>query len=402
MGAGAYMRYTVGVTLLPLLLLLATPAAPVAVPRADATLSADSEQRWIAFDLTPGNQIRFAMTLDGRPVTAILDTGVSYSVVSRAFATAHGFAIRQQGRATVIGGSVEVGRVATDTLEMGGLTRRGGTFAVADLPAAATGSETAVDLLVGRDLTAGFALDIDYQARRFRFLKSGRVPFAGLSAPLTIAADRMVYVSSVSLRGTRLQPVIVDTGDGSAVTLSRSAWASVGAAAGTTTSTVSFGLAGPVVSDLAVVPTLSVGRVVARHVEVRIEPPGGFSDTIGVAGRIGSGFLQRYRVLLDPGAGHMLLAAGATANREPMRSTSGLLLGLASDRLKVLHVMRGSPAASLGWRDGEAICTVDGVAVGGDYASSPIAHWTTGDPGRVVRLGLCDGANRTLTLRHFY
>jgi len=29
----------------------------------------------------------------------------------------------------------------------------------------------------------------------------------------------------------------------------------------------------------------------------------------GAAGRIGSGFLRHYRVLLDPGAGHMILSA---------------------------------------------------------------------------------------------
>ena len=41
-------------------------------------LAADAEQRWVPFTLTAGNQIRFAMTLDGQPVTAVLDTGVSY------------------------------------------------------------------------------------------------------------------------------------------------------------------------------------------------------------------------------------------------------------------------------------------------------------------------------------
>lgn len=398
------MRYTGAVPPLLLLpLLLAAATVPLRVDASGvSTLAADSEERWIPFDLTPGNQIRFTMALDGRPVTAVLDTGVSYSVLARRYAAAHRLTVRQEGRAAVIGGSVDVGSVRTATVAIGALLRRGGSLAVADLPAAATGSATAVDLLVGRDLTADYALDIDYRSRRFRLLRSGRLPFTGVTAPLAIAADRLVYVSAVTLGGTRLQPMVVDTGDGSSITLSAAAWRSArNAAATATTTTVSFGLAGPVVSDLAIVPQLAVGRMAARDVEVRIEPAGGFSESIGVAGRIGSGFLQRYRVLLDPGAGHMLLGTATTGPPAP-RSTSGLLLGLAQDRLKVLHVMRGSPAAAAGWREGEAICTVDGERVTPGYAASPLAAWATGTPGRRVTIDLCDGTRRELTLQRFY
>jgi hypothetical protein len=383
-----------------LLPLLAIAAAPVPAPV--STLVADTEARWVPFDLTPGNQIRFLMTVDGRAATAILDTGVSTSVLSRRFAAANGLSVGAGGRAATIGGSVDVGTVATASLAAGGMVRTGGTLAVVDLPATATGSAEAVDLLVGRDLTAAFALDIDYRQRRFRFLKSGRMPFAGVTAPLAIAADRQVYVSAVTIGGQQLRPVVVDTGDGSAVTLSGPAWAQAQVAPATVTSTMSYGIAGAVTSDLAIVPALAVGQATAREVEVRIEPAGGFSETIGVAGRIGSGFLQRYRVLLDPTAGHMLLAAEPGAAAGPVRSTSGLLLGLARDRLRVLHVMRGGPAAAAGWREGETICAVDGVAVGPAYAAGPAARWVTGAPGTVVTLRLCDGQERRLTLRRFY
>lgn len=384
----------------PLLPLLFLAAAPAPQP-ATSALVEDSEARWVAFDLTPGNQIRFLMTLDGRPVTAILDTGVSTSVLSRRYALANGLAVGAGGRAATIGGTVDVGTVATASLAAGGMVRTGGTLAVVDLPATATGSANAVDLLVGRDLTAAFALDIDYHQRRFRFLKSGRMPFAGVTAPLAIAPDRQIYVSSITIAGKQLRPIVVDTGDGSAVTLSGQAW-SQAKLAPAVTSTISYGIAGPVTSDLAIVPALSVGQATARDVEVRIEPAGGFSETIGVAGRIGSGFLQRYRVLLDPGAGHMLLAAEPGATPPPVRSTSGLLLGITRDRLKVLHVMRGGPAAASGWKEGDAICAVDGMAVGPAYATSPAARWVTGAPGTSVTLRLCDGEERTLTLRRFY
>ena len=155
-------------------------------------------------------------------------------------------------------------------------------------------------------------------------------------------------------------------------------------------------------STLAILPAVTIGERVARDVEVRVEPAGGFSEQIGVAGRIGSGLLQQYRVLLDPSAGRMVLKPGPGADVPPLRSTSGLLVGMEPGKLKVLHVMRASPAAATGWRAGDMICTIDGAAIPGDYATSALADWSIAPPGTQVRLGLCGGPIRTLTTRAFY
>ena len=324
--------------LLSLSIATTAPAQSAEAP-ATATLAPDTEARWVSFDLTPGNQIRFALTLDGKTVTAILDTGVSDTVIARQSSAAHSKRVRNDGKATAIGGAVAIGRLPTREIAFGGLTQAGGTVAVADLPALATGSATAVDMLVGRDLTADYALDVDYANHRFRLLPSGRLPFRGVTAPLKISAQRRLYESAIDVGTTRLAPIVVDTGDGSALTLSQAAWRGVASQAGGVTTAVSFGLAGPTVNQLAIVDDVRVGDNAGREIETRIEPRDGFSETIGVAGRIGSGFLQRYRVLLDPGAGRMVLAPGPEADDAPLRSTSGLLLGVEPDKLKVLHVM---------------------------------------------------------------
>ncbi len=378
------------------------PVSPGARDPGVARLAEDSEARWVPFDLTPGNQIRFTMQLDGRAVTAILDTGVSYTLLAKTSPAIRPDRVVAGGSATAIGGSVALQWMPTRTLAIGGVTRRGGGVTVADLPAIATGSADSVDLLVGRDLTAAYALDIDYAARRFRLLRSGRMPFVGQTAPLTVSASRLVYESAATLGGHTLSPLVVDTGDGSSITVTQAGWAAAQLTKLPTTTTIAFGLAGAAVSGLAIVPAIRLGRLTARSVEVRIEPPGGFSQSIGTAGRIGSGFLQAYRVLLDPSAGRMILAPGPKAGIAPLRSTSGLLVGVERDRLKILHVMRGGPAAAGGWKAGDTICRIDGVAIPADYPTSPIATWAVGKPGRVVRLATCDGAVRTLTLRTFY
>lgn len=384
-------------------LLAALPSALAApAPAARDVLAQDTETRWVPFEFTPGNQIRFTILVDGRPAAAILDTGVSYSVLSRAYAGAAKLKISPGGTANAIGGSVAVGWVDARTIVLGGLTRSHARIGVAALPASATGSAGAVEMLVGRDLTADYALDIDYDAKRFRLLRSGRMPFRGQAAPLRIAPGRQVYVSEMAIGAKTLRPLIVDTGDGNVVTLSSEAVRSAALATPVRTSTISFGLGGAIVTDLAILPEARFGATSARDVEVQIEPVGGFSHSIGMAGRIGSGLLQRYRVLLDPKAGHMVLAPGARARIPPVRSTSGVLVAFDSARLRMLHVMRGSPAAEAGLNAGDMICRIDGTAIPADYPRNPVAGWSIGAPGRTVALGLCDGTARTLTLRRFY
>ena len=386
--------------LLMLLFLFGTAAA---LPAGGIeTLGGDAGEHWVPFARTAGNQIRFTAFVDGRAVDAVLDTGVSVSVVSRRFAQTLGKRVQPRGRADAIGGDVALGWTATRSISIGALDRQGGGIAVADLPATATGDARGADLLVGADLIGGYAVDIDYGAARFRLLPSGALPFRGTTAPLGIATDAHLYVTELHLGGTRLRPVVVDTGDGGAVSLAREAWAASGAGTRATTSTIAYGLAGPEESALTILPMLALGPVEAHEVEVRIEPSDGFSRAIGVAGRIGTGLLERYRVLLDPGAGRMVLAASTTTPAPPMRSTSGLLTRREVDRLLVLHVMRGSPAAATGWRAGEAICAVDGHAITAGYAATSLADWSIGAPGRIVALRLCDGGERRLTLNRFY
>lgn len=291
--------------LLAVSLLTAATPEPVSID----VLAPDAEARWVSFKLTPANQIRFDATLDDRPIAAILDTGVSYSALSRRFVAAAGMRVRVGATALAVGGSVASGWVDTRRLAFGALTRRGGRASVADIPAAATGG-VAVDLLVGRDVTAGYALDIDYAARRFRLLPSGHLPFRGSTAPLRIAGAWPSYVTELTVGTRRIDRVIVDTGDGAALTVSRPTWLLFDRSFAAATA-MGYGLAGPLTLDVTTLPAVRSGDLVVRNVETRIERTGGFTEGIGMRARIGSGFLGRYRVLLDPAAGRMVLAPPA-------------------------------------------------------------------------------------------
>lgn len=382
--------------------MLAAPVAAAPVPdRSLVALSPDSEARWIPYVHTPGNQMRFTAELDGKPVTAILDTGASASMLSQDYAARSGRKVAPQGRVTAIGGQADLGWTPITLLTFGGLTRAGGGLNVVALPANVTGDDGTIDLLVGRDLLDRFALEVDPVGRRFRLLASGRMPFTGTRAPLSMGNVPPVYVTEITVAGQRLRPIVVDTGDGTSLTLSRGAWRVLPLHPyPAMTTQLTYGVGGPVEAEITRLPIITIGQRNAGDVATWVEPTGGFSDQTRAAGRIGMGLLQRYRMLLDPAAGHMILANADVGQPAPP-STSGLQLTLAGDRLQVVHVMRGSPAAEGGWRTGDTICAVDGASIAADPSAAQ-ATWASGAPGTIVTLGLCDGTTRRLTLRRFY
>jgi C-terminal processing protease CtpA/Prc len=64
--------------------------------------------------------------------------------------------------------------------------------------------------------------------------------------------------------------------------------------------------------------------------------------------------------------------------------------------------MKNSPAEQSGWKTGDAICTVDGQKIDAAHPSQALVTWSVAPAGTVVRLGMCDGTQRTLTARSFY
>lgn len=386
-----------------LALLLALQPTPHDRPQQPAAvrLSADSERRWVPFTLTPANHIRFEMRIAGTPATAILDTGVSRSIIGTALASRAKLAATDAGEAIALGGSVPVQAARVPQLTLGGLTASDQHLAVADLSRLPTGDGERVDALIGADLLLANALDIDFAGRRFRLIPSGRMPFRGTTAPLSARGPGGLFVTELALGKRQLKPVLVDTGDGSSASITHADWRASGLRNTKVTSTIAYGLGGPVVAGLTVTRGLRLGGQPTGEVEVRIEERATFARHTGIGSRIGVGLLQRYRVLLDPQAGHMLLASnGAPAS--PIRSTSGLLLGVDRDRLRVLHVMRGSPAARSGWREDDQICQVDAAPAVARPSKPADLRWSAGTPGRTIRLHLCDGTERRLTLASFY
>lgn len=363
---------------------------------AAAILAPQAQEGWVPFTIDLNGQIRFSAVVNGRAAIAVLDTGVSHTILSDKFAASLGLKLRGSGSGNAIGGKVALRWATADSVSFGAFTRRKVPIGVTR----GAGQERfGIDALIGSDLLSCCALDIDYDSRRFRILPSGRLPFTGETMPLRRFEAGGLPVAEIRIGKQILRPMIVDTGDGSTLTLAPAAWSAASLAGTRTTTTLGWGMGGPVITDTAILPGVAIAGIPMAETEARLEGTDGHSASIGAAGRIGSGLLMRFRVLMDYPAGRMVLRPAADFAAPPQRSTSGLLVENEGKGLRVLHVMRGSPAEDEGWRAGEMICAANGTAMT-DPAYS--GRWAIDTPGTTVRLTLCDGTRRQLVLRRFY
>ena len=267
-------------------------------------LAPDAEAQWVPFELTPGNQIRFRMTVDGRAATAMLDTGFSLSVISRRWASAAGLRIANGGQGI---GDRRVGRDGPGQRADAG-DRRADQDRRAARRARSAGRR---DRQRDHDRRGDRQRPAAPLCARHRFRRSaasaccraGACPSPGKARRCRCRAATSSISARCASDGTRLRPMIVDTGDGATIAVSAEAWQALGAGRPATTTTVSYSVAGAVQSDLAVLPEIAVGDSTLRQAETLIEAGGGFSSRMGASGRIGIGFLQRFRVLLDPARG---------------------------------------------------------------------------------------------------
>lgn len=385
---------------------LAAMAIPLAAPTAAAAqpvhAAAPVDQGWIAFTPARGGAILFDMRLNGEPMRALLDTGATRSVLSSASAQRLGLALHPGRRVAATGGPISLSAAGGIRLQVGAFVATDMEISVADLAALRTSLGAPFDVIIGMDVLGGRALDIDYPAGRFRLAPSGSELPGATAFPLRFDASHIVHWIEAPLAGSAPMRLHIDTGDDRYLEMTAAAASRLDRRGLRSTTFASRGLAGLVVEELITLPRLTLGPFPLSDVPITIEGPGGFAASRHVDGMIGISLLSRFRTLIDFPAGRVLLLADPRPAPSPPRSTAGLQFDRHESTLEVIHVMANSPASAAGWRAGDCIRAVDGVAVASVDRDPRTAGWSRSTPGRSVTLTMCDGTARSLTLARFY
>lgn len=245
-------------------------------------------------------------------------------------------------------------------------------------------------------------VDIDTARHRVAFRDpAGFVPPPGaVVLPLPPGLFRTI---PVSIEGRAPAQFIVDLGDASTIDVFPAYAKAQGLMAGRKLST-SMGLG--ITGGLTTTPIGSLGDVRLAGISLanvpvtfsEKRPPGTNS---GIAGRVGTEILSRFRLQIDYPDDRLYLEPYPQATRPFERGRLGLAMLPEAGALVVKLVAPGSAGAAAGFQVGDRISAVNG---------KPAASWTMATlqalfespAGTTVRLSLESGATRSVRLADYY
>ncbi|WP_174291833.1 aspartyl protease family protein [Sphingomonas bacterium] len=348
------------------------------------------------FELIAG-AIVLAARVDGRPVVAMIDSGIPVSLIEPRLAAALGLV---RHGAAIFGsehGPVSADLVGPLRLAIGGRSLDLPTVIAADAPMLhQTGIGAAI--VIGRDVLRTAVFEFDFEQRRLR-ASQGHQPAGGwggyVRMPTTTDANGRVVVE-VDLPVAGRSPAILDLGSNTAVMMSGAFARRHRLTHGLAVSTGMIATLGGVSQTVAFsLPSLAIGGLAVRDIPVDALPHWSSPQPIN----LGLEVLRQFRLVLDLANNVIWLRPirGAVFDRE----MSGLLVAYRGSWLEVVHVARGSPAEQAGVARGAHILAIDGAPIGDDYFGGGVWRWRYGPAERCVLVGLRDRTT-SLCLRRYY
>lgn len=227
---------------------------------------------WLPYDEPRAAVPTVRVTVAGRPVRALVDSGAQYSVIDRGLFDRLGLtqAFDIPLVAYGVGGGAQMGRGVTLDVAVGGLRIEALRAAILSLGPLAAGEGLAAPLILGQDLLGETILELDTEARRMRFLpRDGHVLPAEVG-PIPVAKARGALRTEVTVEGATIQAV-VDTGASALLALSREAAEGAGLLDGRPAERgASIVLGGAIDSQIVRSRTITIGDQIWRDVETPI------------------------------------------------------------------------------------------------------------------------------------
>lgn len=357
---------------------------------------------WRPFTFWQDKRIFVPLQINGRPVDAMLDSGVSLLVVDKTFAadlglkrdagfTAHGLG----GQA---GGDFSNGPADVD---LGGLTLHSNRIAIMDLSPWSDLIGRRLDVMLGRELFDQVMVDLDFDGRQIALHDPRRF---GSPPGMTALRTREAHgVRSVPLRIDGAAPVqaAFDLGAGDALSMSaRYAARHRTLSRRPTATTIGYGVEGFRLSRIATIPSIELGGVGIADAPASFTDPWVNDERGGPPANLGIDTLSRFRLTTDFPRDRLWLLPRTGLGPIP-KDRTGLRTARRGDQFEILLVAPEGPAAGTGLKAGDRIAALDEIAVADMPLSDPI-RWNTGRVGTPLRLTLADGTRHDLVLADYY
>lgn len=351
---------------------------------------------WIPFTGLDEGRIFVPLTVNGRAVTAILNSGAGTALLDSAFAASA--ALKPVG-AVPLSGENAVGAgalIAGVEIGLDGATLKGMTVTTTDLRSLGV----VQPVLMGEDIFRGAVVDIDFPGQRLalRDPASFRPPAGAIA--VTLIHDGADELVPVSVEGGAPATFILDTGFPLALRIAPHLAKAQNLLAGKPSAAISAGgIGGSAPAQIASLGRLSLGGVSFSNVPVMFSdawPSATYTDR--VQGLLGIALLSRFRVIVDWPEGRLYLIPAPGAASAPFpRDRLGVVWASDGQALRITAVQSGSPAERAGLKAGETIDTVNGQPAA---RASNAGSWPAGT--QVTLVSRAPPLTTILTLADYY
>ena len=228
------------------------------------------------------------------------------------------------------------------------------------------GSGKRFEGVIGYDLFAAYAVEVDYEGRALRLYdpRGYRLPEGAEIVPIRLVDKKPYLTGIVSLGGRSIEANLhFDTGSGGAIGFNGNFVEGEGllALAGTTLPSYNRGVGGITAARLGRAESLTIGKTVVEQPFVTLALAQGRGVRSDSAGRIGGAILRRFTVAINYAGRTVGLLPNGNFGLPIETDMSGLALATAADGVvQVLRVEEASAGAEAGIRAGDRLLSIDG------------------------------------------
>jgi Aspartyl protease/PDZ domain len=308
------------------------------------------------------------------PLSFILDTGASATVLNRTVAERLGLDLKTSEDARTGGGSVQTASATGLTLSVGNVSLPDVTIVAINLSGLHAGLGRPVDGILGYDIFRRYVVEIDYAANRLRLHDPTEYRDAGEGDILPIVIeDQIPFVQVQVLRPTgdaadaKLE---FDTGQTGAMTLVKPYVDTnhlVAAQQPTLRIRTGAILSGGVTAEVVRNAGVRLGRFLVANPVVTVTPDaegaGVSGDTVGL---LGGEALRRFTVTVDYPRSRIILEPNAQLDAPMEFDMSGMSLAAVSSdpsMYRVRTLIEQSPATEAGVAVDDLLIAIDGTPV---------------------------------------
>jgi predicted aspartyl protease len=241
-------------------------------PAPKIAFAAEGSSGWLPYARPRAGLPTATVTLGGRDVVALIDSGAQYSVIDRDLFQALGLtsAFDMPVVAYGVGGQPQVGKGATLALTLGGLELSGLRAAILDLGPLADRPGLGAPLILGQDVLGALVLDIDVPAERLSLHRPADHVLPPEVTPVPVRRSRGGLFTELTVEGSTVE-AIVDTGASALLALSREAAGCAGLLDGRPARRGSSVVLGGVIgAEIVQARTLTFGDQLYRRVDAPI------------------------------------------------------------------------------------------------------------------------------------